>query len=494
MVLLNYLHKGIDDHSIFLKLYFPIVLTSNQLMRILFLTISVVLLSKSAFTQNKTFAVGTTTPNSNAVMDVDAPNHNQGVLLPRLTTIQRNAMVLTTLDVGLIVYDTDIKGTITWNGTSWGGTIGGFSSTVNPAVSGTTSGTGTAGYFQNTNASNINPSLYATTNGAGNGIAIRGDVTNAVNAAAAVYGSTVGTGVGLYGITTGNGAGIQGYTATGTTAIYGQHNGASGNAGIFSITNASSNSPVLNISHSGTGYGISSNAPIVSNNIGTNSLAGAFFNINATNTQDALYAQTNGAGNSLATINLGTGRAAYLGINNASNSSIALEVTTNGTGTAAKFTNTNTNSTGPLIYAEMNSTTSNAAMEVLSNGTSGHAGVFNIFNSANPQPALFSFSQGTGPTLQIHHGNGGNALEVGNGGIKLSSTTISGGGAITQLVAIYRITTTSAITLPNATDGQICWVLNDAGGVIDITNAGLTEPIAGNVAQYVYIGQWRQMQ
>ncbi len=36
--------------------------------------------------QNKTFAVGTTTLNPNAALQVDAPNGNQGVLIPRLTT------------------------------------------------------------------------------------------------------------------------------------------------------------------------------------------------------------------------------------------------------------------------------------------------------------------------------------------------------------------------------------------------------------------------
>ena len=121
-------------------------------------------------------------------------------------------------------------------------------------LSGITNGTGPAGYFQNTNAANTNSILYSATNGTGTATAIRGDVTSATNTAAAVYGSTVGTGVGLYGITTGTGAAIQGYTTTGVAAIYGQRDGASnGNAGVFNITNAANSFSALSISTIGTG-------------------------------------------------------------------------------------------------------------------------------------------------------------------------------------------------------------------------------------------------
>ncbi|WP_347052123.1 hypothetical protein [Flavobacterium olei] len=50
--------------------------------------------------------IGTTTPNASSVLDVTSTT--QGMLTPRMTTVQRNA-IATPAD-GLIVYDTDLKG------------------------------------------------------------------------------------------------------------------------------------------------------------------------------------------------------------------------------------------------------------------------------------------------------------------------------------------------------------------------------------------------
>jgi hypothetical protein len=65
--------------------------------------------------QNQNVGVGTTTPNSTAVLDVSSAD--KGMLMPRLTTAQRKAISNPAL--GLLAFDTD-KGTVMFfDGTAW---------------------------------------------------------------------------------------------------------------------------------------------------------------------------------------------------------------------------------------------------------------------------------------------------------------------------------------------------------------------------------------
>ncbi|WP_433626852.1 hypothetical protein [Chryseobacterium cucumeris] len=62
-----------------------------------------------SFSQTNNGAVGinTTTPNANSVLDVVSGNNNKGVLIPRLTEAQRNAIVINqSNDDGLTIYNT----------------------------------------------------------------------------------------------------------------------------------------------------------------------------------------------------------------------------------------------------------------------------------------------------------------------------------------------------------------------------------------------------
>jgi len=67
--------------------------------------------------------IGIKDPNPNAVLELVSPDHNQGVLVPRMTTTQRTATTFTTNlsseDRGLLVFDTDDNGFYFWSGTSW---------------------------------------------------------------------------------------------------------------------------------------------------------------------------------------------------------------------------------------------------------------------------------------------------------------------------------------------------------------------------------------
>ena len=82
---------------------------------IAFLTVNI-----STFAQ---VGIGTTTPNANSLLDVEASN--KGFLPPRLTTAERNSLgtqLLITPDVkekGMLVFDTDLTSYYYWNGTAW---------------------------------------------------------------------------------------------------------------------------------------------------------------------------------------------------------------------------------------------------------------------------------------------------------------------------------------------------------------------------------------
>lgn len=82
---------------------------------------SILLLSFSARSQS--VGVGTETPNANAILDLVAPNNNQGLLVPRMTTAQRTASTfisnLSTVENGLMVYDEDLNKFFFWINDQW---------------------------------------------------------------------------------------------------------------------------------------------------------------------------------------------------------------------------------------------------------------------------------------------------------------------------------------------------------------------------------------
>ena len=65
-------------------------LVGRVLVKSIYLAILMVLYSLPSFSQS--VGIGTTNPNPNAVLHIDAPNGNQGLLIPRLTTVQRTAL------------------------------------------------------------------------------------------------------------------------------------------------------------------------------------------------------------------------------------------------------------------------------------------------------------------------------------------------------------------------------------------------------------------
>ena len=76
--------------------------------KVFFLTQFLILvgLSGVSLAQNNNVGIGTLTPKASALLDVDAsPGNDKGVLVPRLTTAQRLAIVSPANS--LLVFDTD---------------------------------------------------------------------------------------------------------------------------------------------------------------------------------------------------------------------------------------------------------------------------------------------------------------------------------------------------------------------------------------------------
>ena len=94
----------------------------------IFFTIMICALSFSGIAQ---IGIGTTNPDASSVLDMTSTT--QGVLIPRMTTTQREAIA--TPSIGLQVYDTDTKSIWSYNGAAWTNGTGGPGKFVDGATS-----------------------------------------------------------------------------------------------------------------------------------------------------------------------------------------------------------------------------------------------------------------------------------------------------------------------------------------------------------------------
>ena len=82
-----------------------------------FTTLALIILTVlSAEAQNKSVGIGIVSPNQNAALHVVSPTGNQGLLIPQLTTSQRNSMALGVAEKGMLVFDTNQNALYIWNG------------------------------------------------------------------------------------------------------------------------------------------------------------------------------------------------------------------------------------------------------------------------------------------------------------------------------------------------------------------------------------------
>jgi len=301
-------------------------------------------------------------------------------------------------------------------------------------VTNTNTSLGTAGYFNNTSATNTSTALLVST--AGN--AFSGQFSGGKGLQTDIFTMTNGAIAG--GVLTSNGAGnatwqmptvangINGLSGSGTISLGGAltvattisqgsnnmiFNATTGNVQI--INSASGGSPALNVStNSGGGLG------------------GSFQINNAANTQSALYATTNGTGNALQAVNTGTaGIAGNFQITTAGNASPALFATTSGGGNSGKFigglglqtdafTMTNTSGTVGAVLTS-NNTTGGAAWvapvnfaAVQSSTSVGNAVLTNIIFPTVEYNNSGSYNGATGvftaPVAGVYHFDVGLAL------------------------------------------------------------------------------------
>lgn len=86
-----------------------------MLMKTILFAAVILIASTTSFGQNKNVGINTNTPDPSAVLHLESDN--QGLLVPRLTTLERDAIAAPAL--GLIIYHTDELQEEIWNGTCW---------------------------------------------------------------------------------------------------------------------------------------------------------------------------------------------------------------------------------------------------------------------------------------------------------------------------------------------------------------------------------------
>ncbi len=173
-------------------------------------------ISSTCFAQNNNVGIGTLTPSSSALLDIDAsPANNKGVLVPRMTAIQRIA--IPSPANSLLVFDTDSACFFYWNAltTNWKS----LCNTVSAAgITGSTGTTGSTGVVGLTGATGFSGSIGITGSfgftGA-TGSAGVGGTTGAIGSTGAT--GATGADLGTHWTTAGNAGTIAGTNFIGTT-------------------------------------------------------------------------------------------------------------------------------------------------------------------------------------------------------------------------------------------------------------------------------------
>ena len=222
-----------------------VTLQKKQLVSIIilfvFLSISLFNGSVMLYSQTNSVGIGTTSPDPSALLDIDAsPANNKGILIPRMTAVQR--LAIASPANGLLVFDTDSTCFFYWNMTSAGwkslcgigtaGTLGGITGTTGiTGITGITGTTGTTGITGITGITGATGAGIIGTTGNSGSTGVTGDI-----------GSTGATGAGVAGITGSTGetgaVGITGTTGTlGMTGSTGA-TGFTGDIGYIGATGA----------------------------------------------------------------------------------------------------------------------------------------------------------------------------------------------------------------------------------------------------------------
>ncbi len=305
-------------------------------------------------------------PNNSAMVDISSTSG--GILIPRMTQIQRDAILSPA--TGLIVFVTNDSKFYYWNGSGW--VLLDETNPTGPA-SGDLSGSYPSPTVKKIQNKTVSPSTPATgqilkwngslwalqTDENLNGSTAGGDLSNTypnpvvakiqtqpVSSIAPVSGEVLKWN-GSEWIPQSDAELTLPYTETYTgssDAIKITHAGNSGNVGDFYISNSSNGSSALNVRTAGTGE---AGEFIIENSSNDNDAlyvrtsgtgrAGYFYQNNTSSNADGVRILQDGNGEALYVKTTGDDNAGYFQISNSSNSTDALYVTTNGTGRAAYF-------------------------------------------------------------------------------------------------------------------------------------------------------------
>jgi hypothetical protein len=398
-----------------------------------------------SFSQSVSINTTGNAANASAMLDVSA--NNKGLLIPRMTTAERQN--IPNPANGLMVFDVTTN-TFWYFSTMWkeitNGGGGGFVLPYN--------GSGTIGSnlfsIVNTSISQGSSSIYGRSGGTPSGLptgalalsttGVWGDnvfgygVLGTTADGNAILGVTGGDGSGVYGLASGinwagvygsnldsGGIGVMSYLQNGGTALVAENQGP-GYAARFESNSVDNSHDAVYIYTQGQNRGLS----IASNN-STNTVEAARVNTNGlgrgmtvqvqnTNSfADALRVYNQGKGNGIeiqsdngiagnymitgSTNGLAGG--IFMHLNNDNAASAGLSIMNDGTGTgitcaAAKG--------AAGMFTNSNPTNSHAALEGTTYGTSV-AGIFEIFNATNSNAALSASTSGTGPGLLINNTN-----------------------------------------------------------------------------------------
>lgn len=375
------------------------------------------------FAQNKTLGVGVPSPNLNAALHVESPTGNQGFIMPRLTTVQREAMasLLTASDNGLMLYDTDLNTMFTWDGTAW-------KSSSTFSVSDTTStdnvidvlnrGLGNAGRFRNQNRGSKTPAVWAETNsdstlsapiyglntGTGD-VAASFRLVNSGSNYPALYGETFGRGGVARFINNGTGGSTVFAQVTNTGHGYwSQHEGTNGYAAILQSVNPANPAPAVFVEAVGTGFSLfvqksqatSTGDGIYSEHLGTAGSAARFVIDNPANASAGFISTTNGSGAAIVGENTGTtdGFAGNFRNTSPTNNFPAIQASTEGNGSGVRVMQPTGSGAGMDVY--MQNTASTAPGLSVSHDGLGSPGAFNINNGSNTNSGVRSYTAGLG--------------------------------------------------------------------------------------------------
>lgn len=363
----------------------------------------------------------------------------------------------------------------------------------------------TALWAQTNSNQPLSAAIYGLNTGTGDAAGVF-RINNAASNFSAAFAETNGNGPAFSAKQTGNGGGIyvekNGGGPANVAAVFSRHLGASGYAGIFQNENAANPRSALFAESVGGGESIwaqksmptSTGIAIFGDHLGSSGQAGLFTITNDANPSPALEAKTNG-----------TGSAARFQVNNVNSGMPALWAETNsnqslsapiyglnkGTGDAAGvFRIDNAASTYSAAFAETNG--SGPAVFASQIGT-GRAGQFQITNASNSEAALRAVTtSGTGTALSVANNGNGNALTISSGSVKVSTYEVTTASIPTRAAA-YRITSIAEGT--NFTfgftpaDGEMFIVYNDTGSPISVQ--GLSVGIDAGRIIINFNGQFR---